>query len=193
MNRTLVTRAALATLLAAVLLVDDASASSAAAAAEGGDSLWPTFWKIVNFSILVGGLVYLLRKPIGLFLTQRVESIRRDLVDAAALRTTAEQQLTTVRARLAELPAELDALRRRGKNELEGEYVRMREATAREREKLLERTRREIELQSRLARRQLFEQTTEAAMRLARTRIEHTITPEDHSRLIDRYAAEVRA
>ena len=69
----------------------------------------------------------------------------------------------------------------------------MKAATAAEREKLLDRTRREIDLQFRVARRELVEHTADLAMALARTRITETSTPDDQARLIERYAAEVRS
>ena len=73
------------------------------------------------------------------------------------------------------------------------ERVRLTDATARERQNVLDRTRREIDLQFRVAHRALVEHTADLSMRLARTRIERDITPDDQRRLIDRYATEVRA
>jgi F0F1-type ATP synthase membrane subunit b/b' len=98
-----------------------------------------------------------------------------------------------VRVRLAALPGELETLRRRGEEELAAERVRMAEATRREREHVVERTRREIDLQFRVARRRLLEHTAELSVRVARSRLERDITPDDQARLIERYAAEVRA
>jgi F-type H+-transporting ATPase subunit b len=159
--------------------------------AEGG---WgKTIAKTLNFLVLVGVLVYYLKTPIADYLRTRGETIRRDLTDAAALTSSAEGQLAEVRQRLSGLPAELDALRRRGETELADERARLAEATAREKQRLVDRTHREIELQSRIARRQLLEHSAEAAMRLARARIEREITPEDQTRLIDTYASGVRA
>jgi F-type H+-transporting ATPase subunit b len=164
-----------------------------AMAEEDHGSWGPTLWKLANFVILVGVLVYFLRGPIVGYLRGRGETIRHDLVEARKLRESAEKQLADVRSKLEKLPAELEALRVRGGEELEGERVRMQEATARERELLLERTRKDIDLRFRLARRELLTHTADLAMRLARTRIEHTITDEDRVRLVDRYAEEVRA
>jgi F0F1-type ATP synthase membrane subunit b/b' len=65
--------------------------------------------------------------------------------------------------------------------------------TAREREKLLENTRREIELLARVARRDLVEHAADLAMTLAQARIAHEMTPDDQARLVDRYTAEVRS
>lgn len=164
----------------------------AASASEEGGGGWPVIAKIVNFAALVGLLVYFLRRHVALYFRTRSDAIRRELVDAAALRTSAEQQLAAVRARIASLPAELEALGRRGQEELAAERVRMQDATAREREQLVERTGRDIDRQFRLARRALVEHTAVRAMALARARIERQITPDDHARLIERYSAEVR-
>lgn len=161
--------------------------------AEENDSWWPAIAKTFNFALLVGILVYYLRSPISGYLQGRRDTIRKDLTDAAALRSTAEKQLTDVRARLAQLPGELDALKRRGQEELAAEAVRMKDATAREREKLIDRTHREIDTQARVARRELVEHTAELAMKLARERVERDITPADQDRLIDRYASGVGA
>jgi F-type H+-transporting ATPase subunit b len=162
-------------------------------AAEGAHSWAPTLWKMANFALLVGVLVYFLRSPIVGYLAGRGHTIRRGLVEARTLRDSGERQLSEVRAKLERLPADLDALRARGAAELEAERVRMKDATARERELLLDRTRKEIDLQFRLARRALKTHTADLAMRLARTRIEQAITSEDQTRLIERYSAGVGA
>ena len=161
------------------------------AEAEGG---WgKTVAKTLNFAALAGLLAYFLKTPIVDYLRTRGETIRRGLTDAAALKASAEAQLAKVRVRLSALPAELEALRRRGQDELADERVRLADVTAREKQRVIDRTHREIDLQVRVARRLLLEHSAEAAMRLARARIEHDITPEDQTRLIDTYASEVRA
>jgi F0F1-type ATP synthase membrane subunit b/b' len=159
--------------------------------AEGG---WgKTLAKTVNFAALAGLLAYFLKTPFVDYLRTRGDTIRRGLTDAAALKSSAEANLVEVRGRLSALPAELDALRRRGLDELADERVRLAEATAREKQRIIDRTHREIDLQVRIARRRLLEYSAETAMRLARARIERDITPDDQTRLIDTYASEVRA
>jgi len=161
--------------------------------AEASSGWSGTIAKTVNFAALAALLVYFLRTPFVGYLRDRGETIRKDLTDAAALRQAAERQLADVRQRLSALPAELDALRKRGQDELAQERVRLTDATARERASVLERTRREIDLQFRVAHRELLERAAELSMQLARTRIEREITPDDQRRLIERYATEVRA
>lgn len=158
-----------------------------------GWAAWaPTVAKGVNFALLAGFLVYVLKSTVATHLQTRSDTIRKDLVDAASLRATAETQLAAVRARLAFLPAELDALRERGQLELASERTRLADTTAREKQRVLDHTRRDIDLQFRVARRQLVEHSADLAMRRARQKIERDITADDQSRLIDRYATEVR-
>jgi F-type H+-transporting ATPase subunit b len=153
----------------------------------------PTVAKVFNFLALVGILIYFLRSPITAHLAARHATIRRELVDAQALRQSADQQLAAVRARLAELPGELETLQARGMDELAHERTRLQATTAAERVKLLDRTRRDIDWRFRVARRELVEHTADLAIRIARSRIEREITADDHARLVDRYAQEVRS
>jgi F0F1-type ATP synthase membrane subunit b/b' len=78
-------------------------------------------------------------------------------------------------------------------DELAHERTRLQATTAAERVKLLDRTRRDIDLRFRVARRELVEHTADLAIRIARSRIEREITADDHARLVDRYAQEVRS
>lgn len=174
------------------IIIIGASVPLVAAEAESTDAWKMLLGRIVNFAVLVAVLVYFLRSPFASYLRGRGAAIRKDISDAAAVRTTAEKQLADVRSRLAALPAELETLRRRGEQELADERARMKEATDREREHLLERTRRDIDIQSRLARKALLEDAATLAVTRTRERIERDITPADQARLIERYAGDVR-
>ena len=174
------------------LVPQEAGAGHDTGEAEHDAGWGPTIAKTINFAVLAGILVYFLKTPLTGYLTGRSETIRKALVDAASLRTSSEAQLAEVRDRLTRLPAEIDGLQRRGQEELAQERVRLAETTARERDRVLERTRREIDTQFRAARRELLEHVADLSMTLAKTRIEREITPEDQSRLIERYASEVR-
>lgn len=150
--------------------------------------LWPT----VNFIILCGLLYYFFADPWRSYLRDRHASIRRDLVAAAALRAAAAEQLNEIDRRLKALPAELEALRRRGVEETAAEERRIAEAAAQERNRLLEQARREIDLQLRVAKRELTEHAATLAVNAATERISREITPADQTRLIDRYVQQVQ-
>lgn len=171
-------------------------AATPAFANEGGAEAvgWaPSIAKFTNFAALAAIVVYFGKGPIGEYLRTRSTTIRKDLVDSKSLRGEAEQQLAAVRQRLSQLPGELADMKRRGEEELAAEKVRLAEATAHEKQRVIDQTKREIDLQSRLARRSLVEHSVELSMTLARKRIEKDITPDDQARLIDRYATGVRA
>jgi F-type H+-transporting ATPase subunit b len=169
----------------------DAAGGAAHAASEHGmlsGLLWPT----ANFIILVGVLYYLLNKPLATYLSDRGAGIRRDLVDAAAIKRAATSQLDEIDRKLKALPGEIDALRTRGTEEIAAEEQRIATAAAAERERLLEQTRHEIDLRLRLARRELAEHAAELAVQLATDRVTKEITPADQTRLVDRYLTQVK-
>jgi len=162
-----------------------------AATAEGG--VMETVAKLFNFAVLAGILVYYLRRPIANYLVDRSQQIRHALVEASATRERASADLDSIQSRLSALPAELEALKVRGAEEVQAEQVRIRALAATERERVLAETRREIDQQYRVARRALVQETADQAATIARARIERDMTPADQARLIDRYLNQVGA
>ena len=172
---------------------DHGAAAEGAEEASHGMTPVQLIARALNFAVLVGVLVYFLRRRLANYLVDRSQQIRHALVDAKATREQASADLALVHQRLAELPAELDALKARGADEVKAEQARIKAAAAAERERLLTQTRREIEQQYRLAQRALVQETAEQAAGIARAKIERDITPADQTRLIDRYLTQVRA
>jgi F-type H+-transporting ATPase subunit b len=169
-------------------------AAAAVAHEEGGHSQspWAGVAKIANFALLTGGLVYLLRRPFGAYLSRRGAQIRDDLATAARTTEEAKAQVAAIDEKLKQLPHEIDQLRERGREEVAAEEARIcREADA-EQQRLLEHARREIELQLRMARRELVTQAADLAVQAAREKIAAHITGDDQRRLVDRYLQQVR-
>ena len=163
------------------------------AAAEGGSAVVEVGAKLLNFALLVGALVYFLRAPIAGYLASRSSQIRQYLVTAAEMRAAATAQLAEIEKRMQALPAELEALKRQGGEDVKAEQLRIAETAAVERTRLLEQTRREIDTRMRIAKRELTEQAAALAVGVAETRIRRTITPDDQMRLVDRYASQLAA
>ncbi len=157
-----------------------------------GEPFWVVLARLVNFAILVGVLVYFLRAPIAGYLGRRSTEIRGDLVKASETRDTASAQLAAIERKMKALPAEIEALKARGVAEIAVEEGRIREAAAAERERLLAQARREIDLQVRLAERDLVRQAAELTIGLASDRIKRTITDEDRARLVERYLGQLQ-
>jgi F-type H+-transporting ATPase subunit b len=154
--------------------------------------VFPVIAKLINFAILAGVLVYFLRLPVADYLQRRGRHIREDLVNAAQMRATAESELAEIDRRMQALPRELEELRERGRREAAAEEARIRELAENERQRLIEQTRREIDLQVRVARRDLTRHAAELAVAVAADRIRRQITPDDQVRLIDRYTSQVQ-
>ena len=138
-----------------------------AAEAAHDPGWWPTLWKTANLALLVGLLIYFLRAPLEAYLTGRIGKVREDLVTAAQTRETAVRQLAEIDAKLQALPAELDALKKRGAEDLVAERARIEEDAQAERQRLLEQTRREIDMRLRIAKRELLELAADLAVNVA--------------------------
>jgi F-type H+-transporting ATPase subunit b len=203
------TRAAARALFLAVLLLACASPAAAqehppAAQAEHaqeagehhdesiGGMILAMGWPVANFIIFVGVLYYFFNQPIRDYLANRGTAIRKDLVEAAALRSQATAQLSEIEQKLKALPGELDRLRTRGSEEIKAEEQRIAAQAAADRERLLEQARREIELQVRVAKKDILEHAANLSVQLATERIQKEITPEDQSRLVDRYLDQMK-
>jgi F-type H+-transporting ATPase subunit b len=149
-------------------------------------------WPVANFIIFVGILYYFLNQPLRDYLATRSSAIRKDLVEAAELRATATAQLETIDQKLKALPGELDKLRARGAEEIKAEEARIAAQAAADRDRLLEQTRREIDLQLRLAKKEIPEHAANLSVQLASERIKKEVTPADQERLVDRYLSQVK-
>ena len=150
-------------------------------------------WPVANFIIFCGVIYYFGNGPLKDYLATRSATIRKDLVEAAELKASALAQLATVEQKLQALPGELNALRARGADEIVAEEKRIAAAAAADRERLLEQTRREIDLQVRLAKKDLLEHAADLSVQLATERIKKETTPADQDRLVDSYLNQVKS
>jgi F-type H+-transporting ATPase subunit b len=175
-----------------------AEAPAHAAAGEAGEegahqeTIWGPISRLFNSLVLFGALYYFLRAPIATYLANRSTEIRNDLVTADEMKQAATAQIAALERKMADLPRELETLKTRGQEEIAAEEVRIEQAAAAERERLLEQTRREIDLQLRGAHRELVEHASNLAVGLATDRIQQDITPDDQTRLVDRYLQQVK-
>jgi F0F1-type ATP synthase membrane subunit b/b' len=170
---------------------EESAAQAAHATGPHEQTLLQTIAKLANFAILAGVLVYFFRSPLAAYLASRATQIRQDLVTAAGMRATASAQLAEIARKLETLPAELEALKTQGAQDVVAEQARIAQAAAVERERLIEQTRREIATRLRLARRELTEYAAQLAIDIAGERIKRSITPADQLRLVDRYTTQM--
>lgn len=169
---------------------EHAAAGEHAGAEHGG--LSGLIWPVANFLVLAFLLNKFLRTPLTEYLTGRSTQIRKDLVEAAALNASATAQLAEVDRKMKALPAELDALKKRGVEEIAAEEERIASAAAADRQRLLTQTRREIELRLQTAQRTLSDHAATLALQLAEQRLRKDTSAADHARLVDRYVQQVK-
>jgi F-type H+-transporting ATPase subunit b len=194
---------AVAALLAATAAIDthasiqepDSHAAQAehAEAGEHAAASWSAlFWPTVNFIILAGVLYYFLKTPLVTYLADRHAGIRKDLKEAAELKSSADLQLAEIDRKLKALPGELTALKQRGSEDVAAEEQRIAREAAAERDRLLEQARLEIQFQVRIAKREILEHAADVAVAMAADRIKTTMTPDDQNRLVDQYLDQLK-
>jgi F-type H+-transporting ATPase subunit b len=160
-------------------------------AATGEEGAMSTVFRLANFAILAFLLVHFLKAPIAAYLASRSTQIRQDLVTASEMRATATAQLAEIEKKMQALPAELAALKAQGAEDVTAEQARIASAAQDERARLLDQTRREIDMRLRIARRELTEHAARLAVSVAEQRIKRSITQDDQMRLVDRYASQL--
>jgi len=141
--------------------------------------------KTLNFLLLFGGLTYVLAKPARAFLERLTEEVRKTLAEASSSKEEADRKLESIRERLAGLSEEALRIRAAGESSGQKDKARISDLAAREAEKIKAMAREEIEARAQASRRELRSYAAELAVSLARSRIEHRLTPELQTRLID--------
>jgi len=159
---------------------------------EEHEPILQTVARFVNFAVLAGGLFVMLRAPISTYLIDRGAQVRRNLAQARLTTAEAEQQLVGIEEQLRALPAELEALKARGLEDVGAEETRLRESTEAARQRLVDQTRRDMDTQLRIAKRDLTHRVAELAVGVATQRIKEQLDDADQLRLIDRYVEQVR-
>lgn len=131
----------------------------------------------VNFAILAGFLTWLIRKYGGPFFRARSERIQREIVEAAKIRKDAETRSAEVDRRLANLEADLGALRVESRREIESLERQQGSKTSSEIARIQTNAEQEIAAAGRAARLELKRYSAELAVQLAGEKIRARMTP----------------
>ena len=155
------------------------------ASEEGGHAAPSmTGWKWANFAILAGGLGYLIAKKAPAFFQDRTAQIRKGIADAAKLKADADARAALIEKKVAELGAEIEALRAGARQESEAEYQRLREETALQFAKIQAQAERDIASAAKAARMELKTQAAELAIGLAEKQLLGRITAQAERGLV---------
>jgi F-type H+-transporting ATPase subunit b len=165
-----------------------AAEGGAAESEHGGMEIW----KWANFAVLAGGLGYLAAKNLGPLFAARSKEIRASMVDAEKLLSESKATVADVERRLANLDAELGALRAEAQKEAAAEGERLQKHTAAEIGKIQTHSQQEIVAAGKAARMELRRYTAELAIGLAEQKIRARMTPDSQQALVERFVQNLK-
>jgi F-type H+-transporting ATPase subunit b len=167
---------------------DEAGNKAHAEEEEGGLEIW----KWANFLILAGGLGYLVGKNAGPFFAARSAAIRKDMENSLAQRKDAEARAADVERRLANMEADIAALRGEGERDARAEAARMEQHTAAEIAKIQAHSEQEIASAGKSARMELKRYAAELAVDLAEQQVRGRMTPDAQDALVQGFVRNLK-
>jgi F-type H+-transporting ATPase subunit b len=151
-----------------------------------------SYFKPINFFLLVGALVYLLRKPLGSFLAQRSEAIRDALAEGRRALEHSQAQLHSIEEKLKHLQEEVAGFKAAAASEMEAERERLRQAADDEAERIMQAARAQIENSTRAAKLELKTYAAQRALEMAETMVQQRLDGATQQRLVNRFVLEVK-
>jgi F-type H+-transporting ATPase subunit b len=125
----------------------------------------------VNFAIIVGLLVWAIRKSVPGVMRSRNESIQKALEEARTASQEAGRRLADIENRLRQMDVEIGRMQASAEKEAEGEEARIQKAAEEELQKVVESAKQEIDAAAKQVRRELSTHTADLALALARKQI----------------------
>ena len=184
-----------------ILIVSMLACYGVAFASSGGEhhDAKPKGWvstdtyRVLNFLVLLGGLVFLLRKPVSQALGARIEGIQKQLEELEAKKVEAEKHVAECNQKLKNLEQEADQIIASYVQQGEAAKARILEEAGKMSEKLQEQASKNIDQEFKQARKVLQEEMLEKASLMAEEIIKKTITSADQERLVGEYLEKVVA
>ncbi len=147
--------------------------------------------RIMNFTVLAGVLIYLLRKPVAKGLESRRQGIRDQLDDLEGQKQEAGRRLAEYKEKLSLLDKEVEKIVAEYIREGETVKAKIIEEASVAVEKLQEQAKKNIEHEFQKAKQQLKAEMAEEAVTMAEELIKKHINDKDQERLIDEYLTKV--
>lgn len=164
-----------------------------AAGGHGAAIPWDVIVKqAVNFAILATVLVYFLRKPLSSFLKERTELLKKAIDEASAARAEAARKLADIEARVAALPAEIQAIDQRMDAEGADEARRIHEAGVAEAARIRAQAEQTASQEVMKAREELRQVAAAEATRAAEEIVRKSMTSQDQDRLVAENIEKIR-
>ncbi len=157
---------------------------------ESGGNL--DLWKWANFLVLAGAIGYLVAKNAPAFFAARSLTIRKEIIEAEEARKDAEARAAAVDKRLANLEAEIAALRGEAHEEARAETERIALHTAAELAKIQMHSEQGIAAAGKAARLELKRYSADLAIQLAERKIRARMTPATQDALVRGFVRDLK-
>ena len=170
---------------------------AATAWASGGghpvtdQQLWDFIYRCINFAILVGLLVVVVRKPLKQGLGSRVETIKEELADLESRRDAARREYAEMEARLKDASGEREVILSEFRAQGDREKQKIIDNAQVLAERIKQQAQFTIEQETSHAKAELRREVAELSAQVAEDLLKQNINQEDQSRLVDEYLAKV--
>lgn len=159
---------------------------------EGGlDKGKDLIYRTLNFAVLAGALIFLLKKPLSQGLGARRQGIKDQLNELELQKQQAERQLAEYKSKLARLDQEVEKIIAEYVKDGEAVKAKIIEEAKASAENLQEQAKKNIEHEFQKARQELKAEMAEQAVAMAEELIKKNIKDEDQKRIIDEYLTKV--
>jgi F-type H+-transporting ATPase subunit b len=174
-----------------VMIAATASASSGGHGAEEYTFMADWLPLLVNFAIIVGLLVYFLRKPVRDMFRHRTETIAKAMAESKEARERAVAALADVERKMREMEAETRALIA----EAQARGEKDRQALIEEGKRLAKEIQQQVatgtDIEVQKAKAGLAAEAAALAVDLAEGKIKSSIGKQDHERIVKEYISKV--
>jgi len=161
-------------------------------ASEEGASKWPDFWyRVLNFVLMAGILVFVARKPIREFFAKRTQTIATTLTELEAKKKDAEKAYQEYKQRLAELDKETARILEEYRAQGEAEKAKIIAAAEKSAADIRAQADRAIQQEIAGATLALKREVAELSVAAAEKVLKERIGKEDHLRLVKDFTTKV--
>ena len=181
-------------LTGALLIALQGVAWCAEGGAHGGEHAlnWSDFlFRLMNFALMLGILVKLMKKPVGNFFTSRREDIQKLLSELESKRSESEAKSAEYQTKLAKLEDETKAIVAELVLEGEAERKKIIEAAERQAKYIKEQAQLAIQQEIKAARDSLQEEISDLSVAAAEEILRKRIKAEDQERLVRDFMTRV--
>lgn len=158
---------------------------------DSGTLIKDFIYRIIDFALVFGVVIYFVRKPFKNGLANRSKNIEAALAEAKRIKDDAEAKFAEYDRKLAKADQEVEALAKSIKEEALLERDRILAEANTLATRIREEAGRTADQEIARARAVLQQEAAATALRLAEELLEKTLTKEDQARLIDDYVQKV--